>query len=256
MLRENLTKKKLRAGEPVVGIRMDFASPYVLEAIGETGFDFVYFDWEHSSLSEQACEDMIRAAELVGMTPLVRVPSHEASVILRYLDAGAMGVIVPHCSSKDRAQAALKAIKYPPQGDRGIAGRSLSLSGLSVADYIKRANRETLVVVMIEDPEGVQNVTEIANVDGVDVLFIGRLDLSVSLNIPGEVEHALIKEAVAKVITQGRDAGRAVGVGAIDIGRPESIREFMKLGAQFFSLNLLGILTNASRGLLRKIKEG
>ena len=256
MLKKNGTKEKLRAGQAAIGVRMDFASPYVLEVLGKTGFDFVYFDCEHSSLSEGACEEMVRATELTSLTPIVRVPSNEPGVILRYLDSGVMGVIIPHCHNRQTAQRAVKAVKYHPQGDRGIAGRSLSLSGLSVADYIKEANKETLVVLMIEDPEAIKNLAEIVGVDGIDVLFVGRLDLSVSLGIPGEVDHTTIKEAVNKVIVQGRAAGKAAGVGAIDVGKPESIRQFIGQGAQFFSLNLTSILANASRQLLQKIKEG
>ena len=255
MFKKNLVKEKLKAGKTAVGIRMDFSSPYVLELLGKSGFDFVYFDCEHSSLSVGACEDMFRAAELVGLTPLVRVPSSEPGVILRYLDSGAMGVIIPHSHNREAAENAVKAVKYSPEGDRGIAGRSLSLSGLSVANYVKEANKETLVALMIEDAEAITNVAEIAAVDGVDVLFIGRLDLSVSLGIPGEIEHPTIKEAVNKLIAQGRAAGKAVGVGAIDVGKPESIKHFMSQGAQFFSLNLTSILTNASRQLLQKIRE-
>jgi len=254
MLRKNVAKEKLKAGKDVIGVRMDFASPYVLELVGKTGFDFVYFDCEHSSLSVDACEEMIRATELVGLTPLVRVPSSEPGVILRYLDSGAMGVIIPHSHNREAAEKAVRAVKYPPEGDRGIAGRSLSLSGLSVANYVKEANKETLVALMIEDAEAIENLPEIARVEDVDVLFIGRLDLSVSLGIPGEIEHPTIKEAVNKVIAQGRAAGKAVGVGAIDVGKPESIKQFMSQGAQFFSLNLASILTNASRQLLQKIR--
>jgi 4-hydroxy-2-oxoheptanedioate aldolase len=256
MLRKNDTKGKVKAGKTVVGFRMDFVSPYVVEVMGNIGFDFVYFDCEHGPMSEEACEEMIRATELVGLTPLVRVPSSEPGVILRFLDSGAMGVIIPHCYSKQVTQAAVKAVKYPPEGERGIAGRSLSLSGKSVPDYIREANQETMVIVMIEDAEGVKNISEIVSVDGLDVLFIGRLDLSVSMGIPGQVDHPKIKEAVEKVITQARAAGKAVGVGAIDIGKPESIKQFSNQGAQFFSLNAASILTSASRDLLKKIRGG
>jgi len=224
--------------------------------LGNTGFDFVYFDCEHGPMSEEACEEMIRATELVGLTPLVRVPSGESGVILRFLDSGAMGVIVPHCSTKQAAQAAVEAVKYPPDGERGIAGRSLSLSGMSVADYVREANKETMVIAMIEDAESVKNLSEILTVDGLDVVFIGRLDLSVSLGIPGQVNHPMIKEAVEKVITEARKAGKVVGVGAIDVGKPESVKQFSNQGAQFFSLNAASILTSASRDLLKKIRGG
>lgn len=136
MLKKNLAPKKLKAGKAVIGVRMDFPSPYVLELVGTTGFDFVYFDCEHSSLSVGTCEEMImiRATELVGLAPLVRVPSNKPGVILRYLVSGGMGVIIPHSHNREASEKAIRAVKYHSEGDRGIAGRSLSLSGLSVAN--------------------------------------------------------------------------------------------------------------------------
>jgi 4-hydroxy-2-oxoheptanedioate aldolase len=148
---KNATKAKLKAGRTAIGIRLDFTSPDVVESLGNLGFDFVYFDLEHGPTGEEACREMIRAAELVGLTPLVRVPFNEPGVVARFLDSGALGIIFPHCNTRQDARAAVKAVKYPPDGERGLGGRSLSLSGLSVAEYVQEANRETMVVAMIED---------------------------------------------------------------------------------------------------------
>ena len=157
----NSVKAKLKAGKSVFGFRMDFVSPYIVEILGKTGFDFVYFDCEHGPMSEESCDEMIRAAELVGIVPLVRTPSIEPAAILRYLDSGAMGVIIPHCHNRTVAKNAVKAVKYPPAGDRGMGGRSFVLSGKSVQDYVRDANEETLIIVMIEDPEAMDNLPEI-----------------------------------------------------------------------------------------------
>jgi 4-hydroxy-2-oxoheptanedioate aldolase len=253
MLKKNATKQKIKAGQPVIGFRMDFASPFIIEVLGKCGFDFVYLDCEHGSLGQEQCEQMVRAAELSGLTPLVRVPANDPHVILSYLDLGAMGVIIPHCCNKQSAQDAIKAVKYPMEGERGIGGRLYALSGISTAEYIRQANEETMVVVMIEDPEAINNLSEILAVDGLDVLFIGRMDLSISLGIAGQLDNVMVKEAVDKVIAQARGTGKAVGVGAIDAGKPESIRQFINQGAQLFALNTTSILANASRDLLKKI---
>ena len=250
----NAIKAKLNAGDAVFGFRMDFNSPYIVEILGKTGFDFVYFDCEHGPMSEESCDDMIRAAELVGITPLVRTPSVEPTAILRFVDSGAMGVIIPHCQNRQVAQNAVKAVKYPPVGDRGIGGRSLALSGKSVSDYVQDANRETLLIVMIEDPKAIKNLPEILSIDEIDVLFVGRLDLSVSLGIPGQVEHLKINEVMHEVIFQARTAGKAIGIGAVDERKPERIREFIDQGVLFFSLNTTSILTGGAREALQKIK--
>ena len=132
-------------------------------------------------MSEESCEEMIRAAELVDLTPLVRVP--HLGITLRSLDSGAMGVIIPHCNTKQEAQAAVKAVKYPPEGERGIASRLLAMSGMPTADYVIEANKEIMVVGMIEEEEALSNLSDILTVDGLDVLFIGRSNLSLSLDI-------------------------------------------------------------------------
>lgn len=254
MLKKNKTLEKIRAGQAVFGLRMDFASPFIVESLGATGFDCVYFDCEHGPMNESVCEDMVRAAEAVGITPLIRTPSSQPEVVLRFLDVGAMGIIIPHCDSREAAVAAVEAIKYPPEGERGIGGRWLSLSGMTTAQYIAEANRETMVIVMIEDSKGIDNFSEIVKVDGIDVFLIGRLDLSISLGVPGQVEHPMVKGAVDKIIGQVRAAGKAVGIGALDIGNPESIRQFISQGAQFFPVNYSTIASRAAKDLLKKIR--
>jgi 4-hydroxy-2-oxoheptanedioate aldolase len=107
--------------------------------------------------------------------------------VARFLDSGAMGIIFPHCNTKQDAKAAVSAVKYPPEGERGMGGRSLSLSAMPTADYIKEANKETLVIVMIEDVVALNNLPEILAVDGLDILWVGRLDFSVSSGVPGKV---------------------------------------------------------------------
>lgn len=250
-----MTKEKIKAGQPVIGVRMDFASSYIVEFLGNIGLDFVYFDLEHALIDEESCQEMIRAAELVELTPLVRVPLNEPGIILRVLDAGAMGIIVSHCNTKEDVQSAVKAIKYPPEGERGIAGKSLFLSDMPLPEYISAANKETLVVAMVEDLEALNNLPDILTFDGLDVLFIGRLDLSISCGLPGQIDNPVIQNAVERIITESRSAGKAVGVGAINVGDPESVRAFIKRGAQFFSLNATSVLRNSTANLLKEIKR-
>jgi len=250
---KNTTKAKLKEGKAVIGIRLDFTSPYVVESLTGIGFDFVYFDLEHGPSSEESCQDMFRAAELAGLTPIVRVPNNEPGFTARLLDSGAMGIIFPHCNTKQDAEAAVKAVKYPPDGERGAGGRPLSLSGMPIADYIREANRETMIITMIEEMAALQNLPEILTVEGLDVLWIGRVDLSVSSGIPGKLDDPKIQDAVKRVIAEGNAAGKAVGVGAASADRPEQIREFINQGARFFSLDMTGVLRSAARNILKTI---
>ena len=252
MLRLNATKAKLKAGQPVIGMRMEFSSPYLVQSLGNLGLDFVYLDLEHGLIGEESCQEMLRAAEIANLTPLVRVPLNETGTIARVLDAGAMGIIISHCKSKEDAESAVKAVKLPPQGERGTAGPP---GGMTLSEYVTAINRETLVAVMIEESEALDNLSSILTVAELDVLFIGRLDLSLSLGIPGQIENPRIQRAVERVLTEGKAAGKAVGVGAINIDDPDSIRVFIRRGAQFFSITATSLLRNSTARLLNEIKR-
>lgn len=256
MLMKNATKAKLKADKTAIGVRMDFTSSAIVESMAGLGFDFVYFDLEHGPSSVESCQDMFRAAEVAGLTPLVRVSSYDPGYVDRFLDSGAMGIIFPHCNTKQDAEAAVRAVKYPPQGERGAGGRPLTLSGMPITDYIREANRETLVVTMIEEMEALENLPEILTVEGLDVLWIGRVDLSVSSGIPGKLDDPKIQGAVDRIITEGRAAGKVVGVGAVNADRPEQINGFIKQGARFFSLDTISMLRSASRNILKNIGAG
>ncbi len=253
MLMKNTTKAKLKAGKAAIGIRMDFTSSSIVESMVGLGFDFVYFDLEHGPSSVESCQEMFRAAEIAGLTPLVRVSSYDTGYVDRLLDSGAMGIIFPHCNTKQDAETAVRAVKYPPEGERGAGGRPLSLSGMPITDYVREANRETLIVTMIEEMEALKNLPEILTVEGLDVLWIGRVDLSVSSGIPGELDDPKIQDAVKRVIAEGNAAGKVVGVGAVSADRPEQIREFINQGARFFSLDTTGMLRSAARKIRQNI---
>ena len=253
MIMKNATKAKLKAGKPTIGIRLDFTSSAVVESLTGLGLDFVYFDLEHGPSSVESCQDMFRAAEVAGLTPLVRVSSYDIGYTDRLLDSGAMGIIFPHCNTKKDAEAAVRAVKYPPEGERGTGGRPLTLSGMSITDYIPQANQETMVVTMIEELEALDNLPEILTVEGLDVLWIGRVDLSVSSGIPGKLDDPKIQDAVKRIIAEGSAAGKVVGVGAVNANRPDQIKEFINQGARFFSLDTTAVLRSAARNILQSI---
>jgi len=253
VIMKNATKAKLKAGKTAIGIRLDFTSSAIVESLTGLGLDFVYFDLEHGPSSVESCQDMFRAAEVAGLTPLVRVSSYDIGYADRLLDSGAMGIIFPHCNTKKDAEAAVRAVKYAPKGERGAGGRPLTLSGMSITDYVPQANRETMVVTMIEELEALDNLPEILTVEGLDVLWIGRVDLSVSAGIPGKLDDPKIEDAVKRIIAEGSAAGKVVGVGAVNASRPDQIKEFINQGARFFSLDTTAVLRGATRNILQSI---
>ncbi len=244
-MQTNKTKAKLKAGEVVIGSELNFPCPDMVEMLGYAGADYVYIDTEHSATTYESIAHMIRAAEGSGATPLVRIPENlpdqYPSYIMRLLDIGAMGIIVPHVSTKAVAQAVVDSVKYPPEGKRGAATGRMSGYGLhmSKTEYSKKANEETLVVIMIESAEAVDNLSDILSVKGIDVVQIGTNDLAQSMGYTGKFTEPAVLKALDKIIIETLKAGAAVGVGSLD-GFPqmeEKINEFLDDGVQFMNIN-------------------
>ena len=164
-MRENTLKQQLYAGKAAFGVMCTFPSPPVVEMLGYLGFDWILLDNEHGSITVDTAEGCIVAAELSGMAPIVRPVGNKPEIIAPFLDRGAWGVQVPHVNTADEARAAVDAVKYGPEGHRGIfsGGRpaNYGLQG-TTADYAKDANRQTLVCLMIEEVEAIENLPETA----------------------------------------------------------------------------------------------
>ncbi len=253
-MQKNKTKAKLKAGEVVFGSEIMFPSADVVEILGFAGLDFVYMDMEHSATSHESLAHMIRAAEIGGATSLVRipqsVPGQYPGVILRILDLGAMGVIVPHVDTRAEAQAVVDAVKYGPEGKRGMfdvgrqAGYGFSMPGV---EYVKRANEELMVVVMIESVEGLANLDSILAVDGIDVVQIGSSDLSQSMGFRGDLAEPAVLAAIDRIVAETRRANVAVGIGSF-AGFPQArIQQFLKAGAQFVNITTQTLLTTGAK---------
>jgi 2-keto-3-deoxy-L-rhamnonate aldolase RhmA len=205
-------KKRLKNGETVIGTFSGIPSPSLVEAIGYSGIDFIVIDTEHGPVEIQTAENIVRAVEITGMTPIIRVPGNESHLILRALDIGAHGVQVPHVSTKDEAELAIEYSKYHPQGKRGLSPFTRAGKyGLAAENHTTRINEDVMVVVNIEGIEGVQNLNEITAVPDIDVIFIGPYDLSQSLGKPGQVDDPevvkLIKDNVKIIKNNGKSCG-------------------------------------------------
>jgi 4-hydroxy-2-oxoheptanedioate aldolase len=250
---ENRTKAKLAAGDPAFGCFVRTPEPQLIEYVGLLGWDFLVFDAEHGPLQPREVENLCRAIEPHGTTPLVRVTTNDAPTILRFLDIGAHGVHVPWVNSAAEAARAVRAVKYSPRGTRGLAGSRASEWGLRepIEAYVERANRETLVVIQVETQEAVDAIDEYLKVDGVDVLFLGPTDLSQSLGHPGDLRHPDVLRAMDRVADAVVGSGTTLGIYA---GTVDMTKEWLDRGARYFTTSLEPFLRDGMRAHLRDVR--
>jgi staphyloferrin B biosynthesis citrate synthase len=200
MLQTNRLKQQLREGREIFGLFCSIPSALMVEMIGLAGYDFVIIDTEHTLINPETLEHMLRAAEAVGLTALVRVPNADAGATLRALDAGAYGIVVPHVDSQAQVAAVVKASRYYPQGQRSLnGGRPAAFGRASLVEYMERANAEIMLVPMIESSTAVERIEEIVGQDGIDMLLVGTADLSQSYGLPWQLQHQTVRQAVERI---------------------------------------------------------
>ncbi|NWA01007.1 HpcH/HpaI aldolase family protein [Pseudomonas gingeri] len=210
MLRTNRLKQKLATGQVVHGLISSIPSPAAIELIAEAGFDFVIIDMEHVLINPETVEHMIRTAEAYDLTPLVRVADLDPKTLLRLLDGGAQGIVLPMVECPVQLAAAIAACKYHPLGRRSLnAGRPGSFGKHSLARYVEAANQQILLVAMIESAEGVRRAAEIAAVPGLDMLLEGAADLSQSLGMPWQIDQPAVQQALLDTWQAAKAAGVA-----------------------------------------------
>jgi 4-hydroxy-2-oxoheptanedioate aldolase len=249
---ENKMKAKLEAGQPAFGVSVMIPSPQIVEMVGRLGFDWVLIDCEHGTLSAESVELLCMAAEVSGITPIVRPQTNAPDAILRALDRGAMGVQVPHVNTANDAQRAVEAVKYHPLGTRGLAAGTRPAGygfGLSAADYVAQANRETLVCVQLEEVEALQNIGEILQVPGVDVFFVGPSDLSQSMGFPGRTDAPEVQGAIEGAFSAIRAAGRVPG----SAGGAQAIARCLKLGCLYVYTHVPRLLAAGAAEFMRTV---
>ncbi|WP_457253639.1 HpcH/HpaI aldolase family protein [Pedococcus sp. P5_B7] len=236
-LLRNHAKEKLAAGQPVYSMTVRLVRSTDIASIAYTaGFDSVYIDLEHSGFPLDALSQICMACNHLGVTPLVRVPGLDATLIGRVMDLGAMGVILPGVESADEARAAVSAVKHAPLGARSLAGAATQLHyrPLPPAQTVRELDQSSMVVAMIESQKGLAAADDIAAVEGVDMLLVGANDLSVELGVAGQMDDERIDKAYRRVLDVCRTHGKAVGIGGLG-GRPDLIRKYLQLGAQYVS---------------------
>jgi len=204
--------ERLRAGERLLAASSTL-SPVVAELLGSCGFDWLFIDAEAFPLTQPDILELIRAAQGSDTAPVVRMNNDHESDIRQVLDMGAAGVIIPLVKTAEQARNIVQAARFAPLGNRGVtAGRSQGYGyGMNVADYIAQANAGTAVIVMVEEAEGLSNVEAIAAVPGLDGIFVGPGDLSISLDRPGQAMHTDLQNAYRTIAAAARANDVALG---------------------------------------------
>jgi len=249
-MHKNRAKEKLLGGGTIYGVFCNFYSPMIVELIGHIGFDFVLIDAEHGPAGVESCEHMVRAADSVGIPIFIRVAMNIRQNILRYLDTGAQGVQLPMVNNQAEAEAVVQAVKYPPQGRRGLAAMRAADYGLKMPlkDYTSMANQETLVVVQIETVEAMNNLNSILAIEGIDVFFIGPTDLSTSMGYAGQANHPEVQAAIEKLVHDIRAAGKIVGTVAYN---DEALAKAKERGFQYIVHNVIPMMAKSGQEYLK-----
>lgn len=230
-MRTNQVKRKLAAGEISIGTMVfEFGSTGIGRIMAQAGAEFVVYDMEHSGWSIETIRSLMATTRSAEIVPLVRVPATQYHLLSRPLDVGAMGLMIPMVESVEQARLIAQSVKYPPVGRRGSAF-GFAHDDYAPGDVVQKmatANDEVLILAQIETKLGVENVEAIAAMDGIDVLWIGHFDLSVSLGVPAQFEHPAYVQAVERVLSAAANAGKVAGImtGGVQIGREQLAQGF------------------------------
>jgi 4-hydroxy-2-oxoheptanedioate aldolase len=212
----NPLKEKLARGEKVYGTCICSFSPHMASLAGHCDFDFVRIDNEHAWRQDESLENTIRAALLEGVAPIVRIDKDEPYLARKALEVGALGLIIPEIKEASEVEAAVKAAKFPPRGERGFS--TLCFSGqygtADAAEWIEWSNRETLVGAMIEKPEAVEDIAAICAIDGLDFLLFGPADYSVAIGLSApDKDHPSVQQAIAQTAEAAKKNGVHLMIG-------------------------------------------
>lgn len=252
----NPVKVLLEAGQPVLGGTITVPSVETAAQMANLGFDFLWIEMEHSPITLETAREMILATRGLKAVPFIRVPVNELWTAKRALDAGALGVIFPFTSTPEMARQAVAACKYAPDGKRGSGPGLASFRWPAPGEgYHRFADRNVVVIILIENAQGVDNVEEIAAIQGIDAIYIGTSDLSYSLGYGGKQNHPVVRSAIDKIVKAAQRNKVPVGRPA---GSPDAVKEYLETGFTLFqSPSELGMMRKAAREYLGPLdKEG
>ena len=245
-MRENRIKRQLQAGQTAIAVSGHHNAD-MIDFLGQFGFDGVWLEGEHGPVDWDAIGDMSRACDLWGMASVTRVNNNDPGTIMRALDRGTMGIVVPHVNSREAAEQAMKSAKYAPVGYRGMFGGRQSFG---VPDYFQHANDQTLIVVLIEEIEAVNNLAEILTVDDIDVFFVAPADLAQTMGHIGNHTHPDVQATIDRALAQIVAAGRTAGTLATD----DNVARYRDAGVRFFLTGWTNWVSQGAKAFLQRVR--
>jgi 4-hydroxy-2-oxoheptanedioate aldolase len=251
-MRTNLFKRSLETGDKQIGLWLTLDSLSSTEILAGSGYDWLLLDMEHTCIEPSHVVQHLRAAQGGASEVVVRVPSHDAVLLKRLLDAGVRSIMFPRIESADEARAAVAATRYPPHGIRGVAGNMRANNFSRIDSYFERYQDELCVIVQIESKPGFDAIEQIGAVDGVDGLFIGPNDLAASLGLLGKSMHPDVEAMIADGVARIRQTGKAAGILNFV---PSQARALLQSGVGFIAVGSdAAILARRSEALLAEVK--
>ena len=255
-MRRSRVLEKMRRGECALSVSANMsASPEIVEMVGRAGFDACWIDMEHRDFTYREVNHMVRGARAVDMDAMVRIRREGYFSYFRPLEAGAAGIMVPHCMGGADARVAARNARYHPVGLRGLE-TVLADADFGHADpheYMAWVNRETFVAVQIEDREAVEDLDAIAATPGVDIIFLGPADLTQSYGVPLQASHPVVMETAEKIAAAAERHGIFWGT---TCRGAQAARKFIEMGALFMNVGSdFGLLHNGLRGVFAECTE-
>ena len=245
-MRGNRVKEKLNKGDVAIAVGGHSNTSDTIDFMGPLGFDGIWLEGEHGSVTWSQIGDLSRACDLWGMASVARLHLNDPGVITRTLDLGANGIVVPHVSTRAEAERVVESAFFAPVGRRGIFSGRRSYGG---SDFFGEANLETLVIVLIEEIQAVENLDEILSVDHIDVFFVAPGDLAQTMGMAGKHRdpkvEAVVEGAIRQIVASGRTAGA--------LGYEDKLQHYYDLGTRFFLTNYNAWLEEAARAYLDKV---
>lgn len=250
----NTFRDALRAGQPQIGCWVGLADANAAEALAGTGYDWLLLDGEHAPNDPRSVLDQLRAVAPYPTHPIVRPVQADVALVKQYLDIGAQTLLIPMIDTAEQAALMVKAMRYPPEGIRGLGAALARASRWNqVDDYLNRANDEMCLLVQAETVEAMRNLPAIAAVEGVDGVFFGPADLSASMGFRGQSGHPDVQHAILDGIATVRAAGKAPGILATD---PALAQRYLDAGALFVAVGLdTSLLVKAAKDLVQRFKN-
>ncbi len=251
--RPNRLKHLLAEGQIAVGCLLSYDAPWLVEVLGMTGYDFITIDLEHEPMDASAVANLVRTADLVGMTSIVRMPASDA--LFPFLSAGAQGVWIPDLRGRAHLEEIVELTRFAPMGRRTYYTQTRAAQygvGIDEPEWVRQADRELLVVAMIEHIELLDELDEILAVEGIDGFHVGTLDLAQSMGSPPAER---IDEVVEEIVSRCREAGKYTSVGVVTPWGLDSVGKRIDQGVQVLNVPSAWMLTHAVGSFLEDVEE-